>query len=428
MKRVLLVAFHYPPEGGSSGVLRTLKFSKYLSAYGWEPQVLTMRESVYTAQDPGLLGQIPAGVKVHRTGGFDSAKRFSIRGRYLAALTVPDRYVSWYPFAVRAGGEIIRREGIAAIYSTSPVPTAHLIAATLRAGSKLPWIADFRDPWVEEGIHPRPGSLRYHVEKRMEASVLRQADRVTVTTPELGEELRSRYPGLTEERVRVIYNGFDEEDFEDLPPPDRSEQMEIVHAGLLTREFRDPFPLLAELATLLAEGAIPRTAVRIVFLGSGGWASSADFRSRVDALGLGDVVRVEERIPHRDSLRRQARAAALLLLQASDDTRHLIPAKAFEYLRLGRPIIALTLPGATARVLRSATHCHVLEPGDARGLREGLLDVHRLWRSGSSAERYVPGPDLLAYERNRLTGTLAGILDELVPASAGHRSRSQRHV
>jgi hypothetical protein len=131
-KRVLLVAHHYPPDGSSSGVLRPLKFSKYLSRYGWKPHVLTLKESLYAVRDDTLMGQIPEDVMVHRTVGLDSSRHLSIKGRYLAALSVPDRFVMWLPFAVAAGVRAIKKYGIRAIYSTSPPPTTHLIALGLK--------------------------------------------------------------------------------------------------------------------------------------------------------------------------------------------------------------------------------------------------------------------------------------------------------
>jgi glycosyltransferase involved in cell wall biosynthesis len=237
-----------------------------------------------------------------------------------------------------------------------------------------------------------------------------------VTTPGLGAELKARHPGLLDQKIRVIYNGYDEANFSGLPAAERAERFELVHAGLMTPEFRDPFPILAELAALIAAGQIGREETQVTFLGSGPWAHSEDFAARVRSVGLEGVVRIENRIPHGEALLRQARAAALLLLQASDDTRQLIPAKAFEYLRLGRPILALTLDGATADLLRDQDQCHVHGPTDAVGLRRSLIELHRFWRESRNGSSLVRSVD--AYERSRLAGQLAGVLDELVPAAS----------
>ncbi|HET7903715.1 MAG TPA: glycosyltransferase, partial [Candidatus Eisenbacteria bacterium] len=204
-RRVLMVAFHYPPEGGSSGVLRTLKFSRYLLRYGWQPHVLTLTASSYPVRDEKLLAQIPPEVVVHRTRAIDSGRHLAIRGRYLSSLAIPDRFIGWLPFAVPRGIDVVRRHGIDAIYSTSPLATAHLIALRIHRATRVPWVADFRDPWIEEGIHPRPGSMRERIERRLERAVVRGADRLVMTTSRLRDEILARHPDLGTEKARVIY-------------------------------------------------------------------------------------------------------------------------------------------------------------------------------------------------------------------------------
>jgi len=411
MKRLLMVSYHYPPDGKGSGVLRSLKFSKYLLQYGWLPHVLTLSQSFYEQKDEGLLDDIPAQVPVHRTPGLDSARHLAIGGRHLGLLTVPDRFLTWLPFAVPRGLSVIRDFGIRALYSTSPPPTTHLIAAALQRLSGLPWVADFRDPWIEEGFHPRPGTLRHRVESALERMVLTRAEKVVVTTPQLGAEIGARYPQLREKFV-TVYNGYDEEDFEGLDQEDVDRtRFEIIHAGLVTGEFRDPAPLLRELGRLLEEGTLPRDLVRVTFLGGGEYVESDEFRRRCRELSLEGIVHVAPRVPHREALRRQARAAVLLLLQASDDTRALIPAKAFEYLRLSRPILALTLDGASSELLRSMDSCHVVDPADGRRLGEVVGTLFREWRDSPEAAAGSRPAEL--YSRRRLTGELAAVLDEL---------------
>ena len=59
MKRVLMIAFHYPPLRGSSGIQRTLKFSRYLPEYGWQPLILTANSKAYAQVGDELLGTRP---------------------------------------------------------------------------------------------------------------------------------------------------------------------------------------------------------------------------------------------------------------------------------------------------------------------------------------------------------------------------------
>ncbi len=411
MKGVLLVTQHYPPDGDSAGVIRTLKFSKYLPLYRWIPHILTLKEWVYQSKDYSLVADIPQEAIVHRTFALDSSRHLAIKGRHLAFCAVPDRFVTWIPFGVWGGLRVIKRQQVRVLYSTSPPPTAHLIAAALKSMTDLPWVADFRDPWVEESGHPHPGTLRYRVESGLERFVVRRADCLITTTPYHRSDLLSRYPELVPSKVQVIYNGYDESDFQGLATLAQGDRFELIHAGLVTHDFRNPFPLLRAVVALLGSGVLRKEDIRVTFLGGGSYVLSRDFAEQVRSLGLEDVVAIVDRVPHRDALQRLRRAAVLLLLQASDDTRSLIPGKAFEYLRIDRPILALTLGGATADLLKGMEECYVVNPADESGLRSAVMSLYGAWKRS-------PGPlqvsrRILQYERKNLTGELAGLLEKL---------------
>ena len=59
VKRVLMVAFHYPPCMGSSGLQRALKFSRYLRDVGWEPIILSASPNAYPKTSNDQMDEIP---------------------------------------------------------------------------------------------------------------------------------------------------------------------------------------------------------------------------------------------------------------------------------------------------------------------------------------------------------------------------------
>ena len=245
---------------------------------------------------------------------------------------------------------------------------------------------------------------------------MRRCDCLLVTTPYLKQEFLSRYPELRADKIQVIYNGYDESDFSDNGVAHRSDRFEIIHAGLVTREFRNPLPLLETVAALIADGSLPRDQVKVTFLGGDWWVASPEFTVEIKRLGLDGVVSVEGRVSHQAALKRLAEAAVLLVLQASDDTRSLIPAKAFEYLRIGRPILALTFEGATADLIKDREHCFVVNPADSVGLRNAVLSLYDLWRKAGNRCLEVDA-STRQYERSHLTAQLANILDRLTSQS-----------
>ena len=128
MRRVLIVAFQFPPFAGSSAVQRALHFTRYLPDFGWTPLVLTAAVRAYDQTSPDLLGAIPPSVVVRRAFSLDAARDLAVRRRYPSAWARPDRWISWWPGAVCAGLALIRRHRPDAVWSTFPIPTAHLIA------------------------------------------------------------------------------------------------------------------------------------------------------------------------------------------------------------------------------------------------------------------------------------------------------------
>ena len=149
-----MVAYHYPPWNGGSGIHRTLKFTKYLPEYGWQPIVLTADRRAYP-ENGSAACEIPDGIDVARAFALDTAQHLSFRGSYLRWTALPDRWISWWPGAVLAGRRLIRQHRPDLIWSTYPIATAHLIGMTLHRLSGIPWVADFRDPMTE--VDPQTG-------------------------------------------------------------------------------------------------------------------------------------------------------------------------------------------------------------------------------------------------------------------------------
>jgi hypothetical protein len=406
--RVLLITFYYPP-GNESGTLRPLKLSKYLPDFGWDVSVLTVPPRCFESTDPALLQQIDPGTHTYRATCFDAKTAFGVRGRYPGFLAVPDRYASWLPFAVGRILRVLRRDAVHALLSTSPIPTAHMIGLVASMLTKVPWVADFRDPWGAE-LH---GPLRRPVEFWLERQVALRAHRIIVTTPELGQYFRDRYGEAVGAKVAVVYNGYDEADFTEMPlEPGDTDSFEIVHSGDLYAGCRDPRPFLQAVRVCLDTGTLPRT-TRVTFVGAGEFTETDAFTEVVTRCALQGVVRVVSRIPYREALTALGRASALLLLQGGDDFRMCIPNKAFEYLRVGRPILVAAPAGsATARFMEGFDGVFMADPRDLEEVARKLAAMFAAWKAGSrTIDRTQSG--LARYSRRAAAGEVASLLDAL---------------
>lgn len=412
-KRLLMIAYHFPPVRVSSGIQRTLKFCAYLREFGWEPLVLTVSPNAYEITSPDQLGEIPPGVVVERAFGLDTSRHLAIRGKYLHWMAQPDRWVSWWPAAVWTGMKMIRKYQPQAIMSTFPIATAHRIGLSLQKRSGLPWIADFRDSMTEVGYPRDP--LTWRVHRRLEEEAVRHCAKAVFTTVPTRDMYAERYPEISADRWAVIENGFDEENFRDAEnglsqaPLGPEGQLTLVHSGVLYPKERDPRPFFAAISQLKNAGKIDGKSVRIVLRATG---SDGLYKPMLEELRIDDIVHLEPVVPYREALQEMLRADALLLFQGSV-CNHQVPAKIYEYYRAGKPILALADPaGISAQMLRDVGVQDIADIADQSAIAttlENLLDaMRRKARTGVAREAAVLN------SRKSRTAELARLLDQFI--------------
>lgn len=409
----MMIAYHYPPEGSSSGIQRTLKFTQCLPENGWHASVLTVNPRAYGVSRADQIGDIPSGVEVVRAFALDAARHLSLGGRYLAWTALPDRWVTWWPGAVVAGMRLIRKHRPPVIWSTFPIATAHLIGLTLQRLSGLPWVADFRDSMTEDD-HP-PDERQRRVYRWIERKTIARCSKGVFTTPGALQMYAGRYPEVPRHRFAVIANGYDEESFvsaERLGPSDlrrtNSRQIVLLHSGVLYPSERDPRCFYRAVAALLRGGELSPAALRIVLRATG---HDEHHRRLIQENGLEDVVILTPALPYREALREMMDVDGLLVFQAAN-CNHQIPAKIYEYFRAKRPILALTDPrGDTAAALREMGFGSIAPLDHEEKIRQGLLEFLQSIRERRA---HVASDEAIRlHSRRARSAELARILDEV---------------
>ncbi len=348
-----MVAYHFPPLAGSSGIQRTLRFVQHLPALGWQPLVLTVEPRAYEQTSPDLLPDVPPDTVVRRAFALDTARHLRVRGSYIGWMARPDRWISWRFDAVRQGMQLIKEFQPDAIWSTYPIATAHVIAQALHQKSGIPWVADFRDPMAQDGYPADPITWRSY--QRIEQLAMEQAQRSVFTTPGAAQMYRDRYPQAAS-RITVIENGFDEESFAHAPvassaPLAADQPVLLLHSGIVYPSERDPTQLFVALQRLRASASLGPQQLKIRFRAS---VHDDLLTALATQYGMLDFIELCPPVPYRQALSEMLSVDALLVMQASNCNAQ-IPAKIYEYLRAGRPLIGLTDPvGDTAGVLRGA--------------------------------------------------------------------------
>jgi len=412
--KVLLVTLYFPPAGGG-GVQRPLKFATHLPELGIETHVLAPDDPKWVHRDEELAppslawvhrarylgpkGRKPA-EELHGTRGLERVTRQArLAGR---RLLVPDENVPWNLTAIPAAIRIAKREGIDVVLTTSPPSSVHLIGASVKRATGIPWIADLRDSIVAHP-HRRADRLAVRAKEQGEHAVAklvtRSADAIVCVSEAIADEMRERNP-----RGRVVHisNGSDFDDFAGLEYR-RGERFRITHTGSFFGR-RDPRPFLTALAR------VDDVVVRFV-----GDFRSAD-REWAETLELGDRLQLVPYAPRREALELQRDSEALLLLipEAGGRGRGVLSGKVFEYLAAERPILAVVPPdGAAAELLRETGAGVVVAPDDVDGIARELAALRDAWTAG--ALDGTPLSDEWKHKLSRRTRVeeLARLLEEL---------------
>ena len=423
--KILIIAYHFPPQAGSSGLLRSLKYCRYLPSFRWQAVVLAPHPRAYETTDERTLKSIPEAVPVVRSFALDAKKHMGIGGRYLRFFALLDRWVTWVLGGIPAGFRAVRKHQIDVLYSTFPVMSAAVIGLLLQRLTGLPWILDLRDPMCQEDYPHDP--LVRRIWSYIERACMRRVSRVVCTADATRRMYLQRYPDLLKPEMCVlISNGYDEEDFKGLNIPEirpvpAERPIRLVHSGIIYPVERDPRPMFNALARLKKAGRLSAEHIQITFRAPG---SEELYRRLLAERGIEDLILLQPRVPYRQALQECADADGLLIFQAADCDLQ-IPAKAYEYLRIGKPILALTThTGDTATLLRAVGGATIVNLNSEDEIYEGLAAFVAALRAGTH-----PLPDrekIHRYTRQGQAGQLAKVLDGLrsaVPITGAQKAK-----
>ena len=318
------------------GALRAGRFAKYLAEFGYHVAVVAGNAT------PGLVDSTTTHFVPNGSDSLSTMTRAtSFAGRVVQKFLThhPDR-IDWVPHAVAGARRFLETGTIRAVFSTSPPIANHITALWLRRYYNFKWVADFRDPLVGSPFRQKP-ILRWH-DQRLQRAIFSRADGLTTVTDAIAKEWRDD-DGDVGSKANVIWNGFDPaEDFCAAPRPSRAFRV-LTHAGDLYGG-RHPGLLLSSMDRLIGRGVLDPAGIRLELIGpietSGLNKNPAFPRLK----GMGVLQFNNQRVPREQAMKSIAEADYLLLLDLNEkNVGHTVPAKLFDYLRTGHPILAFTV-------------------------------------------------------------------------------------
>jgi glycosyltransferase involved in cell wall biosynthesis len=440
MKRILIVAYYYPPLA-TSGAMRPLAFTRWLREHDWAPSVLTIDPACVEPGidvDPALELRVPPTTRVLRVPyksprtkllefraavntitaplrrqlPAESASKPSTRSDTRVTLReaiverlfgFPDSCASWIRPAVRSAVRAFRSEPPDVVLATAPPWSTLLVGQGVAQAFGVPLVLDFRDPWTRNPVRRTRTAWAERKAQQVEDALIRSSALVIANTEESREQLASGYPDSAA-KMRTITNGFDPELFQQAATATGiARPLELCHFGSLYGQ-RRPLHLLRALNELSVRyGPALRERLRLRLIGS--WEiEHQETNTLAESLERAGVISREPSIPHAECLNAMRRAAVLLVLQPSSPVQ--IPGKLYEYVASGRPILLVGGDGAT----------------------EALVERHRLgWRTRDEQGEIVstltalierpealptPSTDqILRFDYGRLTARLAAELN-----------------
>ena len=434
MNKVLVIAYHFPP-GGGPGVQRVLKHVTYLRETGWQPIVLTVENGDFPARDESLVSKIPTDVTVVRVpilepyalyrrfmGGKGAAidvnvnksgaQRTGWKERLAefirATFFIPDARVAWMLTAVKRCEELIREHGISAIYSSSPPYTCALIARSVKRRTGLPWVAGFRDPWTQFLTTPDRWFIPAMIDRSLERSVFEEADAVECAWTGIIDDAVTKYPHLPVAKFHHVPNGYDASDFPNVSYV-RNARFTVTYTGSMYGR-RTPREFLQALDLLKSRSIISPDEVHLRFVGRFG----DEVHAMLDASSFAPSIERIAYVPHEESVGFLMRSeASLLIVDDAKESAEIVPGKVYEYLGVGRPVIAVSPRGSAIDRLLQQTQAGRSAPSDdCEGIASIIEDYFVRWKRGE--EILSPNAtEIQRYERRAAAHQLAHILNTL---------------
>lgn len=452
MKNILIIAYYYPPKGGA-GVQRTSKFANYLSELGYNVTVLTVKEDNEGLVDKSLKDDVSSSIKVYRTSiksvniidkinGIINKKNNSkltnndnisnkqvcmgisqkIKSKFRKIaknlflsiynlIYIPDDKKGWINSAVQEGKNIIKNENIDVIFTTSGPYTSHIIGYKIAKELNIKWIADFRDPWVDNPfVHN--SFIVNAIYKNLEKKVVKRADKVLSVSKPIIDDFIKRYKDEDKSKFKIITNGYDEEDFKnlDLNPENKDGKFKILYNGTLYGK-RSPEKVLKAIDNLIKSDKVNRDMIKIKFVGQIGNEHSTIveyFKSKYP-----EVIEHKNYVPHKESLKELCSADALLLIiEDGKGSNGIYTGKIFEYIRTGKPILGMVPDGVAKDLILNTKTGYVAHPAKYEEIEEMILKCYLNFINKNN-ELNSNWKEIRKYSRENLTKSLIETIKEI---------------
>ena len=413
MKKVLVITYYWPPSGGA-GVQRWVKFIKYFKDQNINPFIISVDPDFasYPLIDNSLKNDIPDNTNVYltrtnepyslykkinnnqtpyagfanegRPNFFQKIARF-IRGNFF----IPDSRKGWNNFAYKKAVEILEKENIDTVITTSPPHSTQLIGLKLKETQNIKWIADLRDPWTDIYYYKSMLHTKWAKQKDLnyEKRVIEKSDKVVVVSDSIKQLLLNKSNLVKESKIHIIPNGFDDDDFL-VSSKNNNSKFLLSYVGTITKDY--PLDSIKK--------SISNLNINLEFTGK------ADEPTK---LLLNEVASFNNHVKHKESINLLLASDMLLLvIPKISNNKGILTGKLFEYLGARKPILCIgPTDGDAAKIIEECKAGKTFDYSDENGIYD-FIETYM------SNEFIFENKNHLNYSRRNLTKTLSKILND----------------
>ena len=452
MKKILLITSFFPPSA-NPGIYRNVKLIKYLHNHNYNFVVLTFLLEIdpllSKLEKENLLQELPQNIKVKRIKPFPRERIENILGKIMLSRLIklfylPDGEIFDGLKLLREGIKICQKEKIELLYiSGPPFATKFIVAMILKKLFKFLLIIDFRDPWVEPFFAEYETIFHYWVNKYLEKKALEVADGIIVVSPRHKEKIELSNP-FVHKKVVLINNGYDEEDFKENIKENRTDKFYIVYTGefysyrpidekrykrVLRKIYNlgkyypyqvgkeeinthTPYYFFQAIKLLFEKYPHLREKIKVIIAGR----RYEVFKKLAEKWGIEKNISFLGQVSHKKVIQLLLDADLLLyvLLAKSKGNRsaYCIPGKTYEYIRSGKPILALVPEGDAKEILEKAGTAYFADPTSPEEIADLLERLYQLHCQGGIPVQ--PNWEFIQqFERSRQAKKLAEFLDQI---------------
>ena len=414
MKKVLVITYYWPPSGGA-GVQRWVKFIKYFKDQNINPFIISVDPDFasYPLIDNSLKNDIPDNTNVYltktnepysfykkinnnqtpyagfanegRPNFFQKIARF-IRGNFF----IPDSRKGWNNFAYKKAVEILEKENIDTVITTSPPHSTQLIGLKLKETQNIKWIADLRDPWTDIYYYKSMLHTKWAKQKDLnyEKRVIEKSDKVVVVSDSIKQLLLNKSNLVKESKIHIIPNGFDDDDFL-VSSKNNNSKFLLSYVGTITKDY--PLKSIKKSISILN--------INLEFTGK------ADEPTK---LLLNEVASFNNHVKHKESINLLLASDMLLLvIPKISNNKGILTGKLFEYLGARKPILCIgPTDGDAAKIIEECKAGKTFDYSDENGIYD-FIETYM------SNEFIFENKNYLKYSRRNLTKNLSKILTDM---------------